>query len=327
MKAYQYRIISKNAGAEVNIARILQPIDFSQTKVEIEESKQVQDDKKTDGPRKSSASVGSRRSKKEEKISEYILKCQSNDRVKSWQGRSDESSKYAILVYDGTDVRIVLTDHWYKFSPIFQTVNLEVENELKLGKVKRQREEAQLVKEVLGEDSDEDKPQKKIHTAKQAKEDDENKEGMDFNEEFDDDEEVVDDEEELEEAALQHGLSNSGKELQKVLLDNKSESHEESGDSSDIGLSDDEGSREGIDKQAVINELMRLGKTTLKDLISECTKKFKYQSNLKVILSDIIRDVGEINGTGENAEVVLKDEYKRVMPSFGVRIHFQTTKK
>ena len=168
---------------------------------------------------------------------------------------------------------------------------------------------------------------KKAHTTKKNEEDDENKEGMDFNQEFTDDEEVVDDEEELEEAALQHGLSNSGKELQKVLLDNKSESCEESGDSSDIGLSDDESSKEGINKQAVINELMRLGRTTLKDLISECTKKFKNENNLKILLSDIIREVGEICGSGENAEVILKEEYKRVMPAFGVRIHFQTNKK
>lgn len=327
MKSYQYRILPKHPGTEVNIARILQPIDFSQCKVEIEETKTVQDEKKHEGPRKSSVSVSSRRSKKDEKISEYTLKCMNNEKAKSWQGKSDESSKYAILIFDGTEVRVVLTDHWYKFSPIFSAVNLEVDSELKLGKVKRQREDAQLVKEVIGEDSDEDKTKKKIRVERKPREDDANKEGMDFNEEFDDDEEAIDEEEELEEAALQHGLSNSGKELQKILIDKKSESLSESGDSSDIGLSDDESSREGINKQAVINELMRLGRTTLKDLISECTKKFKYQNNLKILLSDIIRDVAEISGTGENSEVVLKDEYKRVMPSFGVRIHFQTNKK
>ena len=75
------------------------------------------------------------------------------------------------------------------------------------------------------------------------------------------------------------------------------------------------------------NELMRLGRTTLKDLISECTKKFKFENNLKITLSDIIREIGEISGNGEKAEVMLKEEYKRSMPSFGVRIHFQTNKK
>jgi hypothetical protein len=329
MKSYQYRFIQKTPGTEINIARMLQPVDFSQLKVDIEESKLIQDEKKSEGPRKSTVSVSSRRFKKEDKPTEYSLKCQINEKTKSWLGKSEESSKYAVLVFDGQEVRILLTDHWYKFSPVFSTVNLEVDKELKLGKVKRQREEAQLEKEVLGEDSDEDKVHKKPHiVSKDLEEDNDNaKEGMDFNEEFTDDEEVVDEEEELEEAALQHGLSNSGKELQKVLLDNKSESFEESGNSSDIGLSEDEGSKEGINKQAIINELMRLGRTTIKDLISECSKKFKSEPNLKLLLTDIIREVGEITGTGENAEIVLKEEYKRVMPSFGVRIKFITNKK
>ena len=189
------------------------------------------------------------------------------------------------------------------------------------------REEAQLVKEVLGEDSDEDNPRKKVRISKKTEEDNDNaKEGMDFSDEFTDDDEIIDEEEEPEKAALQHGLSNSGKELQKVLLDNKSDTLNDSDDSSGIGLSDDESVKEGISKQAVINELMRLGRTTLKDLISECTKKFKSENNLKVVLSDIIREVGEISGNGENSEVVLKEEYKRIMPTFGVRIHFQTKK-
>ena len=327
MKTYQFKISPKIPGTEVNIARMLQPMEFSQLKVEIEESKTIVDEKKFEGPRKSSVSVSSRRMKKEEKISEYILKCQVNDKTKTWLGKSEESSKYAILVFDGQEVRIVLTDHWYKFSPIFSSVNLEEDKELKLGKVKRMREEAQLVKEVLGEDSDEDNPRKKVRISKKTEEDNDNaKEGMDFSDEFTDDDEIIDEEEEPEKAALQHGLSNSGKELQKVLLDNKSDTLNDSDDSSGIGLSDDESVKEGISKQAVINELMRLGRTTLKDLISECTKKFKSENNLKVVLSDIIREVGEISGNGENSEVVLKEEYKRIMPTFGVRIHFLTKK-
>lgn len=332
MKSYQYHVISKNSGTELNIARMLQPVDFSENRVEIEEFKPPIDEKKAlDGPRKSSVSVSSRRFKKEEKITEYLLKCQVKDKIKTWHGKSDESSKYAILVYDGSEVRIVLTDHWYKFSPVFQSVNLEVDKELKLGKQKRQKEEAELVKEVIGEDSDEDKPHKKVHIVRKTVEEEESgKEGMDFDEEFPDDEEVVDedddDKEKSDKAALKHKLSLSGKQMQKALK-NKSESSEESGDSNDIGLSDDdEREKEGINKQAVINELMRLGRTTLKDLISECTKKFKIENNLRVLLSDIIREVGDISGTGENAEVVLKDEYKKNMPLFGVRIHFQTKK-
>ena len=83
MKTYQFKISPKIPGTEVNIARMLQPMEFSQLKVEIEESKTIVDEKKFEGPRKSSVSVSSRRMKKEEKISEYILKCQVNDKTKT----------------------------------------------------------------------------------------------------------------------------------------------------------------------------------------------------------------------------------------------------
>jgi hypothetical protein len=330
MKEYSYKVIAKNPGTEVNVARLLQPVDFTNLKIEIEESKEQLEEKKIEGPRKGSVSVSSRRTRKEDKAPEYLLKCQTGERIKSWLGRSEESSKYAILVFDGVNVRMVLTDHWYKFSPIFQNVKVEGNKELTLGKVKRQKEEAELEKEVLGEDSEEDKPKKKPKVRRRREEDENEsgKEGMDYNDEFTDDEEVVEDDEKekSEEAALKHDLSISGKEMQKVLLETKNESGEESGDSSDIGLSYDEEELEGINKQAVINELMRLGRTTLKGLISECTKKYKSENNLKNILSEIIKEVGDISGTGESAEIVLKDEYKKTMPSFGVRIHFQTKK-
>lgn len=328
MKSYHFKVIGKAPSSEVNIARLLQPVDLTSNRVEIEEYKPAIEEKKIEGPQKSSVSVSSRKSKKEEKISEYSLRYSNNEKSKTWLGKSEESGKYAVLVYDGNEVKIVLADHWYKFSPVFQAVKVETEKELKIGIGKRQKEEAELVKEVLGEDSDEEKPVKKQHVATKREDDDSGKEGIDYNDEFTDDEEVVDDDdkEKSEEAALKHGLSNSGKQIQKLILNDKSNSFEESGESSDMGLSDEESDKEGINKQAVINELIRLGRTKLGDLISECRKKFKTEAGMMSILTAIIRDVAEISGTGENADVILKEEYKRSMPSFGVRIHFQTKK-
>lgn len=328
MKKYQFKVIPKSPLTEVNIARLLQPVDFNSNKVEIEEYKPALEEKKIEGPQKSSVSVSSRKSKKEEKISEYTLRCSSSEKSKTWLGKSEESGKYAVLVYDGNEVKLVLADHWYKFSPVFQGVRLEQEKELKIGIGKRQKEEAELVKEVLGEDSDEEKPKKKIHVPTKRDDDDSGKEGIDFNDEFTDDEEIVDDDdkEKSEEAAIKHGLSNSGKQIQKLILNEKSNSYEESGESSDMGLSDEESDKEGINKQAVINELIRLGRTKLGDLVSECRKKFKTEAGMMSILTAIIRDVAEISGSGENADVILKEEYKRNMPSFGVRVIFQTKK-
>lgn len=328
MKKYQFKVIPKSPLTEVNIARLLQPVDFNSNKVEMEEYKPAVEEKKIEGPQKSSVSVSSRKLKKEEKISEYNLRCSNNEKTKTWLGKSEESGKYAILVYDGNEVKLVLADHWFKFSPVFQGVRVEQEKELKIGIGKRQKEEAELVKEVLGEDSDEEKPKKKARVPNKRDDDDSGKEGIDFNDEFTDDEEVVDDDdkEKSEEAAIKHGLSNSGKQIQKLILNEKSNSYEESGESSDMGLSDEDSDKEGINKQAVINELIRLGRTKLGDLISECRKKFKTESGMMGILTGIIREVADISGNGENADVILKEEYKRNMPSFGVRVIFQTKK-
>jgi len=154
---------------------------------------------------------------------------------------------------------------------------------------------------------------------------------MDFDEEFPDDEEDVEEEdikESKEEAALRHKLSNSGKEIQDLLLETKSASSE-SGDSSGIGLSDSEEElkEDKITRQSVINELMRLGRVTLKELIGECKKKFKTESGWIEILTKIVRDVTDIEGTGENAYVTLKEEHKRFKPAHAERIHFQTINK
>jgi hypothetical protein len=314
---------------------MLQPVDFTQNRVEIDEYKPPNEEKKIEGPRKSTVTVSSRRAKDEDKPTEYTLKCHINDKPKTWLGKSEESSKYAVLSFDGNEVRIVLTDHWYKFSPIFHSVSFEKDSEkdknigkdIKIGKIKRQKEEAELVKEVIGEDSDEGEPKKRPRLPRKMKSTDSGGEGMDFSEEFADDEEIVNDDiEETEETALKQSLSMSGKELQKVLLQENYKSSSDDDDSDSIGISDSESDREGVNKQAVINELMRLGKTTLKDLIAECSRKFKNEVSLKQQLSDIIREISEITGTGENAEIVLKEEYKKVVPSFGVRIHFQTKK-
>jgi len=183
---------------------------------------------------------------------------------------------------------------------------------------------------VFGEDSDEDlKPTKKVHQ-NTIEEEEFGKEGMDFDEEFPDDEEDNEEEETKEqkdEAALQHRLSNSGKEIQELLLENKSVTSE-SGDSSDLGLydSEEELKEDKVTKQSVVNELMRLGRVTLKELIGECKKKFKSESGWIENLTKIVREVADIEGTGENAYVMLKEEYKRFKPAHAERIHFQTLK-
>jgi hypothetical protein len=324
MKKYPFRVIPKASGSEVNIARLLQPIDFSSSKVEIEEAKTITEEKKVEGPIKSSVQVSSRKITKDEKITEFTLKASKSDKVKTWLGKSDESGKYAILVHDGNEVKIVLADHWYKFSPIFQGVNLGTEKSVDIGPVKRQKEEDERNKEIFGEDSEEDKPKKKRPVRTRNDDDESAKEGIDFDDEFTDDEEVLDDDdkEKSEEAAIKHNLSLSGKEIQKFLMTDKGASGDESGSSSDIGLSEEESDKEGINKQAVINELTRLGRCKLGELISECKKKFKNENDMMHTLSNIIKEVAVISGTGQNADVMLKEEYKRSMPSFGVRIHW-----
>lgn len=323
MKTYPLKVIPKSSGSEVNIARLLQPIDFSNTKVDLEESKTILEEKKIEGPIKSSVQVSSRKATKDEKISEYTLKASKSDKTKTWLGKSDESGKYAILVYDDNEVRVVLADHWYKFSPIFQAVNINPEKSVEIGPGKRQKEEEERNKEIFGEDSEDDKPKKKQNVRVRNQDDEFVREGIDYNDEFTDDEGSGDDDdkEKSEEHAMKQSLSNSGKEIQKLMM-KKNPSDDESASSSDIGLSEEESDKEGINKQAVINELTRLGRCKLGELISECKKKFKNEANMLYTLTGIIKEVAIVSGVGENSDVMLKEEYKKSMPSFGVRIHW-----
>lgn len=333
MISYPLKVLPKNPGTEVNISRILQTIDFSNLEVEIEEIKEHKPEEvKLEGAKKIQARVSGRRNKIPTKIAEFSLKAQDKTRKRSWLGRSEESNKYAILVFDGKEASLVLTDHWYKFSPLNNVVKIQAEEEIKIGKAQRIRQEKQLVTEVFGEDSEEEvgKPRKKVHLTT-IEEEEYGKEGMDFDEEFPDDEEDNEEEENKEtkdSAALQHKLSNSGKEIQELLLETKSATSESGGDSSDIGLydSEEELKEDKVTKQLVINELMRLGRVTLKELISECKKKFKNEGDWIESLTKIVREVTEIEGQGENAYVTLKEEHKRFKPAHAERIHFQTLK-
>lgn len=327
MKTYRYRVASKPAGTEVNIARTLQAVDFGKNPVQIEEHKLDTYEKTTpQGPRKTTVTVGSRRYKEEAPPAEYTLKCFTSEKPKTWIGKSEASSKYAILTFHGSEVVMVLTDHWYKFSPVFQTSSLEIEQDIKLGKVIRKQQEAAILKDVIGDDSDEEKPKKRVHLPRKKEfDEDSEKEDMDFEGEFsDDDEQEASEDADKEKVRMKLDLSSSGKELRKVLIE-KEEEEEKDESSSGIGLSDEEEEKEGISEQAVINELMRLGRTTLKELVNCCTRKFKAQGDQQKLLSKIIRTVGDINGKGESAEVTLKEEYKKSLPVF--RAKFQAPKR
>mgnify|MGYP001046044127 FL=1 len=320
MQNLPVRLISKSSTQEVNVARVLQAPNFQQCPAELEQIQTITQEEKQIGPKKIKTMISSRRSKREAPIPEYLLRADTKNRRKTWKGRSEASGRYAIMILEKQEAKLVLVDHWYKFTPQLGNADVEPETEFELGKRKREEQDKQLFKDVFGEDSEEETRPKKVPAVRVQK--DTKREDLDYNEQVDDDEadwEEEEEEEKQEEPVMQQPLSSSGKELQKMLA-KSSYKEEESGSS--MGLSEEESEAEEVTMHSVVNELMRMGKPKLSEFISECRKKFRVEDNWRKRLTDILREVAEIERQGDTEYIVLKEYYKRSMPTHGARIHF-----
>jgi hypothetical protein len=335
MNTYKVRVNPKGS-SEVNICRVLQGLDFLQSGAELEELKQTSQSKTQEGPQKSEAYIKSRLQRDQKVIPEFVMKSDKQGKKRTWRGRSDESGKYAIMYWDNNELKMFLVDHWYKFCPIISEtpeLRAEVPKEIALGSEKRKRDEQRITQEIFGEDSEEEVAPTKRRRQVIAEDDDTKAaEGMDYDDVFDDDEgEILSDEEEqIESTVVRNRLTESGRELQKVLdIEAEEESPEDISGEDDLGLysSDEEPPAQiPFNQQGLVNELLRLGKVKLAELIAAIRRKFNIASDNNWFnhLQNMLRDVADVCEENGEAFVLLKEEYKKTMPSHGARIHFQT---
>lgn len=336
MASYRVNLQSKGP-SECNIARILQAVELGpESDVSMEEVRTEVAPVVHDGPMKSEGRVSSRKSKDDFiRPTEYSMKA-TNKRQKTfmWNGVSEETGRYAVLVRERDELKMILCDHWYKFSRCQELVQQPIptkEMNVISKKEKEKLREEQVSRQVLGDDSEEDesKPKKK-RRVQASDEEDEGREGMDFDQEFTDDEEskISSDESDVVTVAKATKLSNSGKEIKRAI-DSDSDSFASSG-GSDIGLnfSDEEPQLLQLTKDAVVNELMRLGKVTMTDFVKECKTKFKAEDRRwREELKQILLEVADLHKEGTDLYLLLKETFKRSIPKHGKRVYFQKLQK
>ena len=74
------------------------------------------------------------------------------------------------------------------------------------------------------------------------------------------------------------------------------------------------------EEQIVCAELRRLGKVTFRELLRACKQKKPKIDN--VALSRILKKVAEKMGDADNLTFVLKEEFRKTIPSHGARIDY-----
>ena len=335
MNTYKVRVNPKGS-SEVNICRVLQGLDFLSTPVELEELKHTSQQKIQEGPQKSEAYIKPRLQRELKVIPEFTMKTDKQGRKKTWRGRSDESGKYAIMYWENNELKMFLVDHWYKFCPVISDTpepKSEASKDIAIGSEKRKRDEQMITREIFGDDSEEEAaPTKRPRQFLGEDDDTKAAEGMDYDDVFDDDEgEILSDQEEQPESTVvRNRLTESGKELQKVLdIEAEEETPEVTSGEDDLGLysSDEEPPAQiPFNQQGLVNELLRLGKVKMTELVAAIRRKFNIASDTNWFqhLQNMLRDVADVNEENGEAFVLLKEEYKKTMPSHGARIHFQT---
>lgn len=337
MKAYRLKGKAKSK-TEVNIARLLQ---LSETAVlQNAELKALQtvEPPPIDKPQRTEGTVTSRkRSREPPKPTEYELKSRTpgprGDKNSLWKGRREDSGHFAVAYLDGNEVRLSLVDHWYKFSRVLEpTKSGEGEEAQEKGPMNREEKLA----EAFGMKQQEERGKRE---RKKGKEEDEEEdamgEEMDFSPEFEDDDEAVDDEPaDLPQSQPDrpHKLTKSGKQLEKALnVEKFSPSSPSSSDSMGLDDSSDdnaEPAKAPLSREAFINEMIRLGKVTKRMLEESLQAKFNLKDqSTQQQLSGFVKKLTDEMREGGEVYYVLKDEYKRLMPSHAARVQFMTGQK
>lgn len=259
MRSYRLKARAK-LGAEINIARLLQPPRPDQVRCTAllpvpSVSLPAQGEGRTE------ALVSGKRRKVAERpgAPDYELRCEvGKDLGKRslWRGRCDDSAKFAVAYVEDQELRMSLVDHWYKFTRICSDAasgSAALPLDLPCERRKRPREER---------DNDENSAEE-----------------LDFEAEFEDDEEGG--EASYEDQGSK--LTASGKALEQALQAQSAPSdHTSDSQKDDIGLdssSSDEGNgKQTLSKPLFLREMQRLGKVEKGDLLRRLIAKFDLKS-------------------------------------------------
>lgn len=335
MKNYRLKAKAK-LKAQVNVARLMQPLDSAVASVpEIRALAALAPDSPVDTPQKIEAKVTSRKRHRDDPVvPEYEMRCQvptaKGAKDYAWRGRCEDSSRFAVAFVEGSEVKISLVDHWFKFSRVIETV-AQTEGDEK--QERRLLTKDERIAEAFGKEQ----PAKRPRKSKKEESEEEADEEADFVEKFEDDEELAGEEEEepttqAPSVVPKKGLSESGKRLEKVLNPKEDAELSSSSFSSD-GLDDssDDAARPvktALTKETFVREMIRLGKVSKRKLEESLQLKFdlRAESEQKCLAGFVKNCMDELR---EGAEVfyVLKEEYKRSMPPHAARVQFQTGRK
>lgn len=258
MRSYRLKARAK-LGAEINIARLLQPPRPDQVRcTDLHPLPAAPLPQQGEG--KTEALISGRRRKaiEEPGAPDYELRCEigRDDKGKRcmWRGRCDDSTKFAVAYVEDQEVRLSLVDHWYKFTRI-SSDSAPVSG-------------PSDVPEAAYE------PRKR--SRKERDNDEENSvEELDYEAEFEDDEEGG-------EASYEdqgNKLTASGKALEQALRDQSEASDSANDDQKDdIGLessSDEEqNKKQALSKPLFLREMQRLGKIEKGELLRRLIAKF-----------------------------------------------------
>lgn len=285
MSNYQIALQSKGLN-ECNVARILQSVDFgTDSDVYMEQLKNEAVQAAHDGPIKSEGKVSCRKKKEEAlKPTEYLLKA-TNKRLKTfkWNGVSEETGRYAVMFQDRNELKLILCDHWYKFTRCQETAPSTPAKELAvLSKKERERlRELQVVRQNLENESEglDEGPPKRTRRKLASDEEEAAREGLDFDEEFTDDEMSKASSKESSYNSPMPKVTSLSISSQKIQLVPHSDSDfGNSGCHSDIGLRlSDEELRPSpvIYKRSDVGDSKRSHGITLKERVAECRARFK----------------------------------------------------
>ena len=255
MKSYRLKTRAK-LGAEINIARLLQPPQMDQ--IHATDLRSVPVASYTDIPveGKTEATVSSRRKEEKKELTvDYELTCalktkDKRDKKCVWRGKCDDTSKFAVAFLEDNEVRLGLVDHWYKFTRI-HTVSTP-----------------STLKDTL---------ETPLERTKRARDNDDShscSEEIDYEAEFEDD---SDGEICVEDQGT--SLTTSGQALQQTLKDRSEASIS---DSEDMGLessSEEEGNgKSALSKDLFVREMKRLGKIEKTDLLRILIAKFELKT-------------------------------------------------
>jgi hypothetical protein len=87
--------------------------------------------------------------------------------------------------------------------------------------------------------------------------------------------------------------------------------------------SDEEQKKEQTDEQIVISELLREGKCNFKRIKALAKKRGAVVADNNLELSKILKKIADVmKAPGKPEEFIIKDEYRKTIPSHGARIDY-----